>query len=65
MLTMQLFIQPDYYGYLNCELAVESLLCMSGHAMHLPEANLTTVHFYLCHSQPTIVRLVAQIHWKV
>ena len=62
MLTMQLFIQSDYYGYTgmgnashsNCELAVESLLCMSGHARHLPEANLTTVHFYLCHSQPDL-----------
>ena len=62
MLTMQLFIQPDYYGYTgmgnashsNCELAVESLLCMGGHARHLPEANLTIVHFYLCHSQPDL-----------
>ena len=62
MLTMQLFIQPDYYGYTgmgnashsNRELAVESLLCMSGHARHLPEANLTTIHFYLCHSQPDL-----------
>ena len=28
----------------NHELARESLLCRSGHAKHLPEANLVTVH---------------------
>ena len=34
----------DYVSQFNHELARESLLCMSGHAKRLPEANLTTVH---------------------
>ena len=57
MLTMQLFVQLDYYGYTSMAwgklltqtvsyVAVESLLCMSGDAGCLPEANLTTVHFF-------------------
>ena len=33
-----------YVSQLNHELAGESLLCMSGHAKRLPEANLATVH---------------------
>ena len=33
-----------YVSQLNHELARESLLCMSGHAKHLPEANLAIVH---------------------
>ena len=43
----EIFVQPDYVytvPQLNHELARESLLCMSGHAKHLPEANLATVH---------------------
>ena len=33
-----------YVSQLNHELARESLLCMSGHAKRLPEANFATVH---------------------
>ena len=59
----------DYYSFTgmgkishsNYELAVESLLCMSGHASVYLKAILRTVQFFLCHLQPetclTIVRL--------
>ena len=38
----------------NHELARESLLCMSGHAKCLPEANLGTIHSAVCHLQPAL-----------
>jgi len=53
MLTCIYFIQPEYYtsvAQINHELAGESMLCMSSHARRLPEANLVTVHCFVCNS---------------
>ena len=53
MLIMQLFIQPDYYGYTGMDKANYEQwvpLCMSGRARHLPETNLATVHSAVYHS---------------
>jgi len=37
---------------------------MSSHARHLPEADLTTIHPAVCHSQPALsCVIIALQHW--
>ena len=69
--SMQLFIQPDCYGYTgmgkashtNSELTVEYLLRMSGYVRHLhaPEAYLTTVTFFAWYSILTSYTIIRRV----